>query len=157
MKSRVQFFYLRQMLFQRGLQSITRTNALASKISIQTRCLLKKLFPTDPRPTVFLQTLGDESFDVRRQTHRWIEMERLLLNAGNQSSDRVGLVWAISVQHFVQDNSHRPNISINRVGFAPQNLWSHIKRRPQHGASHILDSEFFAETKISQFENALFD
>ena len=61
-----------------------------------------------------------------------LELQFLVINLHDETSNGFILEGAVPEQAFIQYNSQRPNISFLIVGASFQYLWSHIDGRPYH-------------------------
>ena len=52
----------------------------------------------------------------------------LSIDGGDKTGNRLTLVGAEAIKHFVEDDSHGPDISFGGVGFALEDFWGHVDR-----------------------------
>ncbi len=110
--------------------------------------LLKELVPTNSMSIIFLKTPGNKFFYDGRNIVSWIEVKRLFFDGRDESSDWVRLVRAEAIEHLKQNDSNRPYICVDWVGFPSQDFRSHVKRRPEHSSGHRFASKFLTEPEI---------
>jgi len=64
----------------------------------------------------------------------------------------------MSKEHFVQNNTQGPNISLVRVNLAFEDFRGHINRRPKHSLGHLIGrSQVLTKPKVSQLNDAVME